>query len=557
MEPNYAKIPSMKRFFLQFISGIENTPLSFASFVVGFFALILVRLTVENILGLFPERSFFFFFFEFTHTFLFFLCSFFILLPVVRFAGASTLKQATNILLFGFLIILTPPVVDTLIFHGSHFWSFYEFDGLRGLITRFFTLFGDTPDIGITYGVRVEVVIVTCALGLYAFLKSGRLHKALVTALLAYTILFVLGTFPSWITLVLMTFQKGLFSITSNDVAALFLSPEPVLGRDLSDFRSVLNFKMSLVYAGLASMLGALLLFREVPTSFVALWKNARLPQLCYHAGLLLLGMLLAFYFAEGHLEFEFFHLLGIGILLLAVESAWLASVVVNDLHDTAIDILTNPKRPLIEHTITPEAYQMFGVLFFIISLLFSGIVSFSALLLLLSYQALAWLYSASPLRLKKYPFIATFLAAFAGILVLITGFVSVAKTHDISQLPLSLLVYLFIAYFLALPIKDFKDIAGDRQDQVYTIPVLLGETVAKHVIGSLTFLLFAFSPRILHMPSLFLPAIFFGALAFFSLEKGTNDETSFFAMRKLPRIILTVTILYGLTIALALSKHF
>lgn len=544
----------MRAFFLKLIESIENTPLTLKSFSVAFFALIIARLTVENTLGLFRESSFFFFFFEFTHTLLFFLCSFLIMLPIVWWAGAVDLKKAANILLFGFLIILTPPIIDTWIFQGGHFWSFYEFDGLRGLFIRFFTLFGDTPDIGITYGVRVEVVLVTIALGLYAFLKSGRVRKGLLVSLLSYTTLFILGTFPSWITLLVLAFQKGLFAITSSDVAALFLSPEQVLGRDLSDFRSVLNFKMSLVYALLISLLGSLLLFRQAPTYFLALLRNARFPQLVYHAGLLFLGMLLALYFSDGHFEFEFFHLLGIIVLLIAVESAWLASVIINDIHDTKIDALTNPDRPLIKSTIPTELYSVFSALFFIVSLVFSGIVSFSALLILLAYQAIAWLYSAPPLRLKKYPLLATFLAAFAGILVLIAGATSLSETHDISTLPLPILSYLFIAYFLALPIKDFKDIAGDRNDHVYTIPVLLGAELGKQVIGALTFLLFVFSPFVLHARPLFFPALLFGALAFLALQKGTNDEASFFAYRKLPRIILAITILYGIVTALYLT---
>lgn len=539
----------MKHFFQKFIGSIENAPLTLPSFLLAFLALIIARLTVENTLGYFTEQSFFFLFFEFTHTFLFFLCSFILLLPLVRIAGSISQKQAVRVLLFGFLIILTPPIIDRLIMGAGNSWSFYEFDGLQGLLVRFFTLFGDTPDIGITYGVRVEVVLTTIALGIYAYYKSRRLTRALLVSLATYAALFILGTFPSWITLLVLSFEKGLFAISSNDVAALFLTPEYVLGRDLTDFRSVLNYKMSLVYALLLSGLIGLFTFQRYPTYFWALWKNARIPQLIYHAGLLLLGMLLALIFANGKLEFEFFHLLGISVLLLAVESAWLASVIVNDLYDTAIDALTNPNRPLIEETIPKEHYRVIGVIFFLLSLLFAGIVSFSALLIILSYQALAWLYSAPPLRLKKYPGVATLIAASAGILVLIAGFVSVAPAHTIDSLPLPLVSYLFVAYLLALPIKDFKDIAGDQADHVYTIPVLLGAYWGTQVIGSLTFLLFAFSPLVLHMRTLFLPAIFFGGLAFFALQKGTDKESSFFAFRKLPRIILTITIFYGLVV--------
>lgn len=543
----------MKTFLLRLITSIENAPLTLGSFVAAFFALIIARLTVENSLGLFREYSFFFMYFEFTHTFLFFLCSLLLLLPIVSYAGTVNLKKSANVLLFGFLIILTPPIIDNIIFQRGSFWSFYEFDGLVGLFWRFLTLFGDTPDIGITYGVRVEVVLVTLALGFYTYLKSKAVVRTMLVALLTYATLFVLGTFPSWVTLGVLAFQKSLLAISSTDVAALFLAPEQVLGRNLTDFRSVLNYKMSLVYALLVSGLSLSLLFRKYPTYFFALAKNARFPQLIYHAGLLLLGALFAFSFSAGHVQLEFFHVISIAVLLIAVECAWLASVIVNDSYDTAIDTITNPQRPLIETTIPEPIYRVFGIILFLVSLIFSGIVSFSALLILFSYQALAWLYSAPPLRLKKYPGIATLVAALCGILVLIAGFVTVAPSHDVVSLPMPLLWYLFLSYFLVLPIKDFKDIAGDKKDHIYTIPVLLGENIAKHVIGSLTFLLFAFSPLVLNIRSLFIPAIIFGALIFFALQKGNDNETSFFAFRKLPHIVLTLTFLYGVVITLFL----
>ena len=360
-----AKIPSMKRFFLKAIQRIENAPLTLGSFVAAFLALIIVRLTIENTFHFFGERSLFFFFFEFTHTFLFFLCSFLIILPIVRWARGGDLKRSANVLLLGFLIIWTPPIIDTLIFRGGAFWSFYEFDGLLGLFWRFFTLFGDTPNIGITYGVRIEVVLVTLAIGCYAYLKSKLLGKALLAALLTYIALFVLGTFPSWVTLLVLAFQKSLLAIGSTDVAALFLSPEQVLGRNLTDFRSVLNFKMSLVYALLAVFLSVLTLWRARPRYLLALARNTRLPQLVYHGGLLFLGIVLTISFSESQIKFEFFQLLGIAILILATGAAWLASVIVNDCYDTRIDAITNRDRPLIVQAIPEGEYKTFGWIFF------------------------------------------------------------------------------------------------------------------------------------------------------------------------------------------------
>jgi len=543
----------MKKILQKILNLIETTPTSLGLFATTFFGLIIARLLVENSLHSFQGDSFFFFFFEFTHTFFFFLFSFLLLLPVVRYAGSTSFEKATNVLLFGFLIILTPPIIDNVIFHGSHFWSFYEFDGFIGLIKRFFTLFGDTPDMGITYGVRVEVVLVTLSLGLYTYLKSSNLKKVFFVSLLTYTLLFILGTFPSWITLILLSFQKSFFAINQNDVASLFLTPENIFSRHLTDFRSVLNVKMSLVYSLLSAFSVGILLYKKYPSYFFALLKNIRIPQMLYHGGLALLGMLLAFLYTDISFSFDFFHIITILTLIIAVESAWLASVVFNDIFDTEIDALTNTHRPLIQNTFSQEFYQICGILFFITSLVLSGIISFSALLLLLGYQAIAWLYSAPPLRLKRFPLLATLFASFAGILILIIGFLVVTGKDGITSLPFPLLCYLFLAYTFILPIKDFKDVVGDKKDHVYTLPVLLGVKKSQIILSSLIFLVYIFSPLVLNARSLFLPALFFGSISFWAIQKGEADVTSFFSFRKLPGILIAIIFCYGITITLTL----
>ena len=267
---------------------------------------------------------------------------------------------------------------------------------------------------------------------------------------------------------------------------------------------------MSIVYAALAVFLAGILLFREYPRYFLALRRNSRLPQLAYHGGLLFLGMTIAFLFAEAPFAPDFFHIVGTFVLLCGVGCAWFASVVVNDCYDIRIDAYTNKTRPLIENTVPSELYKTFGILFFIASLILTGIISFGAMLLVLGYQAIAWLYSAPPLRLKRFPIIATILAAFAGILILVAGFLVVAPEDGLPMLPLPILFFLFAAYALALPIKDFKDIRGDALDHTYTLPVLLGATKARLFIGSLLFLLYAASPLVLNARKLFVPADLF-----------------------------------------------
>lgn len=542
----------MRNSLSRIIASVENAPLTLASFIMAFLALIVVRLTVENALLFFERQSLSFMFFEFTHTLFFFLGSFLVLLPVVRFAGADTLKKAASVLLVGFPIILAPPIIDTLIARGNHFWSFYEFDGLIGLIGRFFTLFGDTPDIGITYGVRIEVVIVTLALGLYALIKSRRISKALLAALLTYAILFILGTFPSWLALIILSFQKSFLAINGNDVAALFLTPEAILGNSLADFRSALNFKMSLVYAYLLIPIIGWILYREQRPFLLTILRNVRLPQLCYHTGLALLGIFAASTFAGQPVELSFFNIFAILLLTAATNLAWLASVVVNDRFDTKIDTIANPTRPLVAQTLSPHLYDVTGIIFFSFSLLFGGILGFKIFLLLLAYQAIAWIYSAPPFRLKRLPVVGTFLAGCASVLIFLAGF-TLLDGQDISAIPNAFTAFLLAAYTFALPLKDFKDIDGDRADHIWTFPVLLGEKRGKSFVGSTLFLLFITSVFLIQERSLFLPAIICGTLSFFLVQRSAQNHPVL-SYRRLMGWEMAIVALYTVCIAFLVS---
>ncbi len=534
----------MKQYLTKAISFIEKNELSYGSFLCAFISLIFLRLLVENTVGGFPTRPFLYFFFEFSHTLLFFLFSFLLFLPLLSSFARSTLKATTNILLFGFLIILTPPLIDWYISGGTGYWSFYEFDGIRGLIGRYFSFFGSTPEIGVTYGVRIEVTLSILLFALYIFLKTKDFFRVLIGSIASYTVFFILGTFPSYITIAFLGFSKGFLAVTEADVAGLFLSPNNIFFRSLIDPVSALNFKASLVYGLLLILTIGLFLFFSQRKMFLALFHNVRFPQVIYHEGLALLGVISAFFFV--HLPFDpsFFDILAILMLIAAVISAWITSVIMNDLSDQNIDAMTNPTRPLPTNTIDLNTYSTIGISFFIASLILAGIISFKILLIILCYQAIAWVYSAPPFRLKRFPLIATLSAACASLLILLSGFFLVAP-EGLHTFPKPLLFFLLIAYTLVLPIKDFKDIQGDRADGVFTLPVLLGESMAKLFIGGATFLLFIGSVFVLRTPKLMLPAFLFGTLTFWLLQKSTIDHP-LFSYRHLAAWLIGIITCYG-----------
>jgi 4-hydroxybenzoate polyprenyltransferase len=535
------------------LEAIEGAPFSLGAFALSFLALILIRLLVEASVRGFSAEGFAFWFFEFSHTFLFFLFAFLCFLPVARLAGASNWSRAAHLLFFGFLIIWTPPILDKIIFGDQLVWSFYELGGLADLGRDLFSFFGDTPDMGITQGVRIEIALMTVGLGAYTFFRSRDILRSVGIMILTYLVFFILGTVPSYLAILALAPSQGFLGVSEPEIAGYVLTPKRFLSGDMADPRMSLSIRMSIVYALLSTLGIALFLRKSAKETFMALLRNTRFPQAIWHGGLTLLGMGLAVIFAGASLRLDLFEWLGILLLIVAVESAWLASVVVNDLADCRIDKRSNADRPLPSGVISETLYRTIGILFFVASLLFSGVVSMSAMLLLLAYQAIALLYSAPPFRLKRIPVVATLLSATAGILVLLAGFFTISPITDISPIPSVILGFLGIAYAVTLPLKDFKDIQGDKKDGVHTLPVLLGAERAKAVIGSALFLCYVASPLVLRESSLIFPALLFGAGAFALVARAEGKGTGWRSFRALPAVEMTLIVVYGILTAILL----
>lgn len=544
----------MQAWLQKLFEAIENRPLTLGAWATALLSIITIRIGIENAFDSLPFRFADQFFYQFSHHFLTFTTIFLVALPILAWAGRVELRKAANVLITGFLCIWTPPMVDEIISRGAGLWSFYSFDNLAGLFERYITFFGDKPDVGITYGVRFEVGLVVLLIVLYTWIKSRSVTRTLGAGIALYTALFIVGVLPSIITILLFGPSTGFFAVSEHDIARLMLSPAPLFILNPPDIESVLAIKMSLMYGALIVPLVALIVFFFFRKIFWSLFHNVRFPQIIYHAGLFLVGAGLAGLYGESSFRPDIFHFAALFMLLVAADCAWLASVVVNDLHDIPIDRLTNTHRPLVTGAIDVPTYKAIGFLFFSTSVFFAAIVSTQAALLFVLYQAFAFLYSANPLRLKRYPIVATALAGLASLLILLAGFIVFSTEKNIAALPVSITVFLFFAYLAIIPIKDFKDIAGDRADGVLTLPVLLGETKAKYLIGAFVFVIFAVSPFVFSLRTLFPLGLFFGGIGYWMLQLSSAHH-AFLSYQKLSSWFMLLAAGYATFLAFALVQ--
>ncbi len=534
-------------FLKKVISSLENTPLTLSSWLFTFTALIGVRFGIELSLEGFMPKSFSFLFFQFSHLFLFFLLSYLLLLPIVQLIGKVTFQNAAKMLLFGFSIIWVPPIIDKLIFSNGLYWSFYIFDKLANMPTRFLTFFGKDPHIGITYGVRIEVALVLILLFVYGFIKTRAFRRTLLLTLLAYAVLFFLGTLPSWLGYIFLLGEYPITAVTNIQLAELFLSPESILGKQPAELQTVLSHKMSLLLFPSLLFITSLFWYKNNKMECLSLLQNIRIPQIVYHAGLAILGMLLASIYSSVFFTPTLFSFAALLNLLIGITAAWLFTVIQNDIFDQKIDLITNTHRPLATGSINQERYQLYAFILLLVSLWSVSLVSFQSVLFILFYVALATLYSAPPFRLKRFFGIATAIASLAAMNIFFLGYTLGHKQNMLADIPLSLVFYLFFIYLFALPLKDFKDTAGDKADGVITLPVLVGEQKAKTIMSTVCFILILSSIFVIHAPELLLWALLFGSIGFWIVQKSNRD--GYIRYAHLPAWFIILVTLYGLGI--------
>jgi len=149
--------------------------------------------------------------------------------------------------------------------------------------------------------------------------------------------------------------------------------------------------------------------------------------------------------------------------------------------------------------------------------------------MLLLVYQIIAWFYSAPPFRLKKFPVIATFVSSLASLMVLFLGYILMSSDQTIYTLSWRIILLLIICYTISIPIKDFKDIEGDKKYGIWTIPVIFGEKNARIIVAICHFCSYILSVFFLNELRLFFWAIVFGAINYaIVISKKINPRRVF-----------------------------
>ncbi|MCX6761506.1 MAG: UbiA family prenyltransferase [Candidatus Moranbacteria bacterium] len=472
------------------------------------------------------------------------LLFFFLTIALVWLILCGVLKknpfELASFMLWVALAIIFPPIFDLLKTGSEVFWSFYLISAPSDLIWQYGTIFGHLPSGVVYFGTKIVFVIGVILLTGLVYIKTKKFSKTIFTAIGTYSALFLMAAFPSlFYYFVRVILGKAVFSVYAFEVIQFFAKSR-IFGIELAPVFA-LPYNLNLIYFPLCLVILGYFFWKSEPKMFRAAVHNFRYPQVIFHTGLLFLGLGVGFWEYQENFELNLFSLSAVFCVLLSVLLAWEASVVVNDILDYQVDAVSNPERPLQKGIFTTSQYAQFGAIMFFLSIVGAGMVNYKFGILLFIYQVLAWFYSAEPFRLKRFVPIASILSAVTLLTVFFSGFIFFSPEQNLERLSWRIIFLLLITYTVSLPIKDFKDIEGDKKDGVRTIPVIFGEEKGHLIVASGIFLSYVLSVFFINEFRLFWWAILFGSLSFLVV---TNKKIH---PRRVFWWILPLVTIYGL----------
>lgn len=171
-----------------------------------------------------------------------------------------------------------------------------------------------------------------------------------------------------------------------------------------------------------------------------------------------------------------------IGGVILAGPMVCAASQAVNDWYDRHVDAINEPGRPIPSGRIPGRWGLYLGIFWSAMSLLVGALLGIWAFAATIVGVALAWLYSAPPVRFKEdgWSGPAVVGIAYEGV-AWFTGAAVIMHAAPGPYILAAVILYSYGAHGI-MTLNDFKAIEGDRQSGVKSLPVRLGVKRAAEV---------------------------------------------------------------------------
>lgn len=401
-----------------------------------------------------------------------------------------------------FLILLLPPILDLIISKGNGFDMNYMLPGLHDdLFMRYFTFFGPLEPMAVTPGIRIELAVVFIASFIYFCIKTQSYIKSFFLTWILYTILFIFGAFPF-----LLKILKELTGIP-------FWHTEPII---------------TYSFVIISIVLGVLLTYLSNPPVFKTVLKDVCKYRVAHYELMPVLGIVIGCYVTQSfkltpHMMFCFL------LLPVSLFFSGMNALIGNNIVDVEIDrlSLSNKDRALASKKIDLSFYKSLQFPFALIGMFLATLINFKILFLMILFMGNYYIYSMPPLRLKRVPFFSKLIISLNSLIMVMAGYILVIGSLE--GFP-HILTLFFLAFF-TFPINfiDLKDIDGNKKAGIRTLPVLLGERIAKHFIGISFLVIYILINFLIKNVYLIIPMIGFGCLQYYWVSRKNYKESRVF----------------------------
>jgi 4-hydroxybenzoate polyprenyltransferase len=375
-------------------------------------------------------------------------------LLIINLFDKEKIENSAKIVLSFSPVIIIVPFLDMFVFQSGQILYETNFDNFW---FKYFNLFDYTHHFdSVTSGVRIEIFIIVILSFCYVYSTTSKFVNALFSSLFLYTIIFFYGYLPA--------FYNKIFATNYNKIVEYGVVP----GKSIIQF----NFYS---YIPILLLL-MILLLRKIEKKYIyMIYDSFRIERLSIYIGIFLFGFFLAA--KKSLIEYEVFNIydmLKLSSALLSISFAFAYATVLNNIYDIDIDKITNKKRALVLYDIDIKIYKQYQNILLFFALCFAVAVNSEFVFIVGATIALSYIYSAQPLRVKRFVFISSFLLGFIAVFVFLAGVNVVNGNVAFLDFPKKYFLALFLFYLAAVHLKDIKDIEADQQFGILTLPILL-----------------------------------------------------------------------------------
>ncbi len=457
-----------------FLSSIKSTHFKVGTFFTTFLSIVVIRTFFEYIFEsshfIATMDNFYDNTVEYFHILLSWLSVFLSIVFVLNIFDKEKISNTIKIVLNLFGIIIIVPILDYSIFESGKI--LYETD-FNNFWFKYIYLFDITKQHmpNITNGVRVEIALVSIFSYIYIYTIRKNIWISITAMLFVYTSIFFYGYLPAIINFMLDTTYS---TIVQNSV----LITKSMINLNFYTYLPILSILFLLYFIKLDKKYKYLIL------------DSFRFERLSIYLGLFLFGFFVSI--KHNLIEDEIFNLYDIlkaYSALLSISFSFVYATMLNNFYDIKIDRLSNKKRALIRYDIPLQEYLDIKNIFLFFAFIFAIGVNSEFIFLIIALIALSYIYSAYPLRFKRYFILSNITLSSIAVLVFLSGICLVEGNIAFIQSDKNYLLAIFIFFFIAANLKDIKDTSSDKLHKITTLSTLIGTKKAFIILKIFVFL--------------------------------------------------------------------